>query len=159
MEKLKKEAEGLPGNLTVKFDLKSGISPLEEKKAILDDKHIYILPTLKEPFGMSLIEASARGNMVVSADTNGPMYMLEAENGKKKDWGIVTGRGVLANITVDPARNLAANIGKAVAWTVDNWDESVRHVLELNRKILTTWTWEGIAGQYIELFREVMGDE
>jgi glycosyltransferase involved in cell wall biosynthesis len=157
IKKLKEEAEDLPENLTVKFDLKSGISPLEEKKEILDDKHIYILPTLKEPFGMSLIEASARGNMVVSADTNGPLYMLEAEKGEKKDWGIVTDRGVLASITVDPARNLAGNMGKAIAWTVDNWAENVRHVLEFNKKIRTTWTWAGIAGRYIELFREAMG--
>lgn len=153
IDKLKGLASDVPSNLEVKFDLKDKISPLDEKKSILDSQHIYILPTLKEPFGMSVIEASARGNMAVSAETNGPLYMFEAEKGKKTDWGIITDRGVLADITSVPKENLASNIGKAVAWCVDNWDEGLQHVLNFNDKIRSTWTWEGIAGQYIELFK------
>ena len=155
IEKLKALAEDMPDNLEIRFDLKDKISPLEEKKEILDTKHIYILPTLKEPFGMSLIEASARGNMAVSADTNGPLYMFEAEKGKDAGWGTITDRGVLAKITEDPEINLAGNIGKAVTWAVENWGESVRHVLNFNSKIRSTWTWEGIARQYLELFEDV----
>jgi glycosyltransferase involved in cell wall biosynthesis len=155
IEKLRSLTEELPDNLEVKFNLKDKISPLAEKKEILDTKHIYILPTLKEPFGMSLIEASARGNMAVSADTNGPLYMFEAENGKDVEWGTITDRGVLARITEDPEINLAGNIGKAVTWTVENWNESVQHVLNFNEKIRSTWTWEGIGKQYLGLFEGV----
>jgi len=149
---LKKETEGMPDNLEVKFRLLNAISSSPERKDILDDKYIYILPTLKEPFGMSLIEASARGNMVVSADTNGPKYMLESDKGKKTDWGIITSRGVLADITDDHNKNFAGNVGKAVVWVVDNWDESAKRVIGFNKKIRSTWTWEGIGRQYLELF-------
>ena len=157
IKKLKSLAAKVPENLKIIFDLKDRISPLKEKVDILDKEHIYILPTLKEPFGMSVIEASARGNMAVSADTNGPMYMFEAEKGEDLGWGIVTSRGVLAKITDDPEKNLAANIGHAIAWTVDNWDKCVGHVLDFNARIRDAWTWEGIACHYIELFKRAIG--
>jgi hypothetical protein len=62
---------------------------------------------------------------------------------------------VLARITEDPEINLAGNIGKAVTWTVENWNESVQHVLNFNEKIRSTWTWEGIGKQYLGLFEGV----
>jgi len=151
---LKKEAEDTPGNLEVKFKLRSAISPQAEKKEILDDKHIYILPTLKEPFGMSVIEASARGNMIVSADTNGPKFMFESDSGRDRGWGIVTEYGVMARITEDHRVDFAENIGRAIVWTVDNWQTGVRRVLKFNEKIRNTWTWESIARQYMELFQQ-----
>ncbi len=150
--RLKKEAEGTPKNLEVRFKLLDAISPPDEKKEILDDKQIYILPTLKEPFGMSIIEASARGNMVVSADTNGPKFMFESDSGRDLGWGIVTDYGVLARITEDHRVNFAKNVGRAVVWTVDNWHECTRHVPEFNKKIRGNWTWESIGRQYLELF-------
>ena len=153
IEKLKKIAEDVPENLEVEFFLLEAISPLEEKKGILDDKHIYILPTLKEPFGMSLIEASARGNIVVSAETNGPKYMFESEKFDSNEWGILTKRGVLAHITDNPKEKFKKNIGKAISCVADNWEESTQRVLNFNNKIRDTWTWEGIAQQYIDLFK------
>ncbi|MBD3380110.1 MAG: glycosyltransferase [Candidatus Omnitrophica bacterium] len=155
IEKLRALAGDVPENLEVKFDLKNRISTADEKKKLLDGQHIYILPTLKEPFGMSVIEASARGNMAVSADTNGPLYMFEAEKGEDTGWGIITDRGVLAKITPNPEKNLAVNIGKAVAWTVANWGACRSHVLNFNAKIRNAWTWEGIGRHYIELFKQV----
>jgi glycosyltransferase involved in cell wall biosynthesis len=155
VEKLRRAAKSAPANLQIEITLMERISPPVEKRAILDDKQIYILPTLKEPFGMSLIEASARGNMIVSADTNGPHFILGAEHGEDTGWGIATERGVLARITAEPERNLAHNIGQAVAWTVDRWRDGPRRVIALNDKIRSTWTWEGIAKRYIELFQSV----
>ena len=153
IEILKKEAENTPENLEIKFKLFDKISPVEEKKEVLDDKVIYILPTLKEPFGMSLIEASARGTIIVSADTNGPKWMLESDHGEDVEWGILTGKGVLVKITNDHHKNFAENIGKALVWTVDNWENSVKNVLAFNKKIRNTWTWESIGRQYLEFFR------
>ncbi|MFH1412236.1 MAG: glycosyltransferase family 4 protein [Candidatus Omnitrophota bacterium] len=152
LARLKKEAKETPDNLTIDLKLLDAISHSDEKKSILDDKHIYILPTLKEPFGMSLVEASARGNMIVSADTNGPGYMFESGNGERTEWGIITERGVLAAITNDHNKNFPGNVGKAIVWVTDNWEKSVQRVVEFNKKIRSTWTWEGIARQYVELF-------
>lgn len=155
VDKLRQEAERAPENLEFELRLMQRISPPAEKREILDDKQIYVLPTLKEPFGMSLIEASARGNMIVAADTNGPHFIFDADRGQDQEWGIVTDRGVLARITADPQLNLARNIGRAVAWTVDHWQEGPGRVLALNAKIRSTWTWEGIARRYLELFESL----
>jgi len=153
VNRLTAESQGIPDNLEIKFKIFNAISPVEERKDILDPSHIYILPTLKEPFGMSIIEASARGNMVVSSETNGPQYMFESDSGQEQDWGIVTGYGVLAKITRDHNANFANNIARGIVWTVENWQECVSHVLKFNKKIRSNWTWESIAEQYLELFR------
>jgi len=152
--KLKSELSDLPDNLEVNFNFTSAISPPDEKKEILDDKHIYILPTLKEPFGMSIIEASARGNMNVSTDTTGPVFMMKDKNSIDKSWGVLTRYGALARITDDFSINLAENLGKAIAWTIENWEEGAQRVIDFNKKIKVYWTWEGIGKQYIELFSE-----
>lgn len=156
VEELKALADNTPDNLEIKFKLFSAISPLEEKKEVLDKQHLYILPTLKEPFGMSLIEASARGNMIVSADTNGPQYIFESDKGKDHRWGISTDRGVLAKISDDHDKYFSGNIGQAIAWVVENWEDSVGRVLNLNEKIKHTWTWESIGEEYLELFKSLV---
>ena len=138
------------------FELFKKISPKEEKKEVLDKQHIYILPTLKEPFGMSLIEASARGNMIVSADTNGPQYIFESDRGEDMGWGIVTERGVLAKITEDHDAYFSGNIGQAIDWTVKNWKDNEKRALDLREKIKNTWTWESIGREYIALFKEMI---
>jgi len=154
IDQLKKEAENPPANLTIDFHFFDAISPLKEKISLLDDKHIYILPTLKEPFGMSVIEASARGNMIVSADTNGPKYMFDIRSGRDLPWGVITESGILAKITNDHEKYFAENIGLGVAWCVNNWQQSVLHVLNFRKKIINNWTWESISRQYLEEFKK-----
>ncbi len=153
VRKLETLAQNHPDNVEIIFDFKTAISPPEEKKQILDNKHIYLLPSLQEPFGMSIVEASARGNMVISNDTTGPMYMMETESkGQKTSWGYITPYGVLAKRTEDPYQNLPSNIGEAINWTIENWDTGAERVIKFNKRIRQLWTWEGIARQYIDLF-------
>ena len=154
LAEIRSKVEDLPENLEIKFQLFRAISTTEEKKALLDAMHIYILPTLKEPFGMSIIEASARGNMIVSTDNTGPRYMMAGEDDKRVGWGSVTRHGLLADITEDHHANLANHIGQAVAWTIDHWQSCCQNVLEFNKRIRSRWTWEGIGRQYFELFAE-----
>ena len=142
-----------PANLCLKIRRMDKISSNAEKKEILDDKHIYILATLKEPFGMSLIEASARGNLLVSTDNTGPRYMMAGEKDILMDWGLITPYGALADITEDYQKTLPQNIGKAIAWTINNWDSCLGNTLGFNLKIREKWTWEGIARQYLEQFK------
>ena len=152
LSKIRSEIRNHPENLTIKLRLFNAISHPSEKKEILDDKHIYILPTLKEPFGMSLIEASARGNMLVLTDNTGPRYMMESDQAVDFDWGVVTQYGILAKITEEHKKTLSENIGSAIVWAIDNWKHCTQKTLAFNKKIRQKWTWEGIARQYLELF-------
>jgi glycosyltransferase involved in cell wall biosynthesis len=154
ISKIYSEAENSPENLEIKFRFLDAISTSDEKKEILDNKHIYILPTLKEPFGMSVIEASARGNMIVSTDSTGPRFMMMNKNNSDFNWGIVTDYGLLAKITNDYNKNLANNIGKAIVWNINNWHACTKKVLNFNKNIKKRWTWEGIGKQYLDLFNK-----
>ena len=154
LKSLYSELEEMPQNLEIKLRLFSAISPPEEKKTILDDKHIYISPTLKEPFGMSLVEASARGNMIVSTDNTGPRYMMKGEHNTHFDWGIATDYGLLAKIPENFHTELVDNIGSSITWIIDNWQKCVKCVLAFNQKIREQWTWEGIGKQYLDLFQQ-----
>ena len=102
---------------------------------------------------MSLIEASARGNLLVSTDNTGPRYMMAGEKDILMDWGLITHYGALAEITEDYQKTLPQNIGKAIAWTINNWDSCLGNTLGFNLKIREKWTWEGIARQYLEQFK------
>lgn len=149
---LQSMSKNTPTNLEITFKILDKISSSSEKKQILDDKHIYILPTLKEPFGMTLIEASARGNMIVSTDNTGPSYILSGNEGKYLEWGTATPYGALAIIPEDYQRILPLNIGKAIIWTIENWEKSILNTIDFNKKIKKIWTWKSIAGQYLDLF-------
>jgi glycosyltransferase involved in cell wall biosynthesis len=151
-DSLQSLATNSPENLTVEFCFLSIISPTDEKKEILDDKHIYILPTLKEPFGMSLVEASARGNMIVSTDTNGPKDIFGNDGERQTEWGKITERGLMVAITDDHKKNLANNIASAILYVSDHWNEGRERILNFNRKIRSTWVWEEIGKEYLRLF-------
>ncbi|MCK4233883.1 hypothetical protein KAX75_05610, partial [candidate division WOR-3 bacterium] len=62
--------------------------------------------------------------------------------------------GVLAKITENHQTNLANNIGRAIVWTIDNWQSCTQRVFAFNKKIRKKWTWERIGKQYLELFRK-----
>lgn len=79
------------------------------------DFHIYLLPTLNEPFGMTIIEAVARGNIIITTDTAGPLYILDGEGMEDEGWGYVSKCGVCAKRTPEPEVSLASNLAKAIA--------------------------------------------
>lgn len=54
----------------------------EEKYALLDLSEIFVFPSKWEAFGISTLEAMARGNAIVSTKTEGGLYLIkEKENG------------------------------------------------------------------------------
>ncbi len=154
LNKIKNQMDDLDNNLKIRLKVFNSISTTEEKKELLDPSHIYILPTLKEPFGMSIIEASARGNIIIATDNTGPRYMMRDDKEQIFDWGKVTRYGILVNISENFQKDLPSNIGKAVVWATENWGRCTSNILNFNRKIRQLWTWEGISKQYLKLFSE-----
>jgi len=127
-------------------------TPLE-RNALLDRFHIYVLPTLNEPFGMTLIEAGARGNRLIATDTAGPLYILDGEQMEDRGWGYITGCGVCAKRTEDPEVNLAPNLAKAIGWTLDHWHASADQAIRFLTKIGDGFTWGKVAEDYLEVYR------
>ena len=127
-------------------------TPLERNR-LLDRFHIYLLPTLNEPFGMTIIEAGARGNLIVTTDTGGPLYILHEKRMQDKGWGYVTDCGICAKRTDEPEMNLASNLAKAISWALKRWEDSAEHALTFLTRIGQRFTWRHIAQDYLELYR------
>jgi len=127
-------------------------TPLERNR-LLDRFHIYLLPTLNEPFGMTIIEAGARGNLIVTTDTGGPLYILHEKRMQDKGWGYVTDCGICAKRTDEPEMNLASNLAKAISWALKRCEDSAEHALTFLTRIGQGFTWRHIAQDYLELYR------
>jgi len=59
----------------------------EEKLKALDVSEIFILPSEWEAFGISIVEAMARRNAVISTKTEGGNFLVKKENGFVYDFG------------------------------------------------------------------------
>ncbi|PHQ40807.1 hypothetical protein Z052_18220 [Halorubrum sp. C191] len=75
---LEREAEELDlENISFRGYVEEG-----EKKELMKNAHIYVLPTKMEGFGLSNLEAMASGCITITSDTLGVRdYMIDGENG------------------------------------------------------------------------------
>ena len=54
---------------------------------IWDSSEIFILPSKWEAFGIALLEAMARGNAIISSETEGGKFLVRKENGFTYEFG------------------------------------------------------------------------
>jgi glycosyltransferase involved in cell wall biosynthesis len=153
LRRLEEESNRVRNTLPVEIKTFDRVFTPAERNALLDRFDIYLLPTLNEPFGMTIIEAGARGNIIITTDTAGPLYMLDGEGMKDEGWGYVTKCGICAKKTKEPEVSLASNLAKAIAWTLKHWEETSEHALKFLTKIGDRFTWRQVGQQYLELYR------
>ena len=58
-----------------------------KKLQLLDESELFILPSQWEAFGISIVEAMARGNAIISTKTEGGKFLVSKENGLLYDFG------------------------------------------------------------------------
>ena len=58
----------------------------KEKLQLLDASEIFIMPSKWEAFGISIVEAMARGNAIISTKTEGGKFLIQKENGFTYDF-------------------------------------------------------------------------
>jgi len=61
--------------------------PDSDKFAILQDSEIFVLPSEWEAFGVSILEAMAKSNAVISTNTEGGKFLINKDNGLLYDFG------------------------------------------------------------------------
>ena len=150
---LQKGIEQVPDVLSVELRTFDRIFASEERNELLDRFHVYLLPTLNEPFGMTLIEAGARGLRLIATDTAGPLYIFGGDGMEDKGWGYVTPCGICAKRTAEPGLNLASNLARAIAWTLEHWGETGNQVTRFLAKIGDRFTWDEVAEDYLKVYR------
>ncbi|MEA3459602.1 MAG: glycosyltransferase family 4 protein [Chloroflexota bacterium] len=153
---LREEAERMIEAIPVDIRIFEAISTAEERNALLDGFQIYLFPTLNEPFGITVLEAGARGLMVITTDAVGPRYILDSQQVHEAPWGYVTDFGICAKRTSDPAGNLAHNLSQAIGWTLDHWPESAGRALAFRRRIEEKHTWRRVAEAYLREYEALV---
>jgi len=151
---LEREIEAARRVLPVEFTVFDHIFAPAERDPFLDRFDLYLFPTLREPFGITVVETGARGLPVVTTDSPGPVYILDSPRREEYTWGTVTDYGVLARRTDDPERNLALNVTQALAWALDNWEAMTARALASHRRIQERFTWPKVTEAYLALYRD-----
>jgi glycosyltransferase involved in cell wall biosynthesis len=149
---LEEESARVQDAISVEIETFDRVFTPLQRNAFLDSFHIYLLPTLNEPFGMTIIEAGARGNLIVTTDTAGPLYILDGEDMEEKVWGYVARCGICAKRTEEPEVKLAFNLAKAINWTLEHWEESTERAVAFVTKIGNQFTWRQVGQQYLDIY-------
>lgn len=148
LKELREEGKRSAVDVEFHIDVSEG-----RKLKLLDDAQVYMLPTLQDTFGITLVEAGARGNIIVTTDTDGPMYVMASSTKLvEHPWGYVTNYGIYAKKTADPENFLPLNLSLALEWVLNNWDVSVKTTLAFQEKIRRDYMWDAIVRAYIELY-------
>ncbi len=142
----------LAGRSTINIEFHIDVSE-ERKLELLDIAQVYILPTLQDTFGITIVEAGARGNIIVTTDTVGPRFVIDGPRASEHEWGVVTDYGVAASKTHEPLDNLSENLSRGIQWVLDHWDESIEMTVAFREKIKRDYMWDAVVNAYVELYR------
>jgi glycosyltransferase involved in cell wall biosynthesis len=113
-----------------------GFRPREELKAILSRSSIFALPTVKEAFGMAVLEARCVGLPVVAMNHGGIGDILES------------GEGGYLTSTFDEFADRIADLVQ---------DPSLRHRMAgTGVAAMRRFGWEVVTEQYLEVYRQAM---
>ncbi|MHA1299004.1 MAG: glycosyltransferase family 4 protein [Candidatus Helarchaeota archaeon] len=133
-------------NIQVKFIPNMDAS---DKIYFFDACFFFISPAILEPFGLTTLEAWARGKPVIRSDNEGSRYLFDlkgkiAEPFEKKEAGIIV------NFDSNRAEHLAAAILELV-----NNPEEARKMGELGKKIVyEKYSWKNTIKIYRDLYQK-----
>jgi len=148
LRELRGEADGSGIEVVFHIDVSE-----ERKLELLDEAQVYILPTLQDTFGITLVEAGARGNIIVTTDSDGPKYVMASpEKNVEHSWGHVTNYGVYAKKTPEVEENLPDNIAQALKWVLEHWKECTVAAVAFQKKIEREYMWDAVVRDYVNLY-------
>lgn len=85
---------------------------IDNVATFLDGGDVFVLPSLDEPFGIVVLEAMARGKIIISTKTQGPVEVLDTTTAYFAEVGDAVS---LAQAMMMAARNAAERMNKAAA--------------------------------------------
>lgn len=110
----------------------------DELEQAYRDNHIFVLPTLFEGMPTVVLEAMARAMPVIVTDVGATRELVDDRNGKI--------------IRKQDVRDLARTMQQFMEMPRDSFAQLSRNSLD---KFLTRFTWDAVARQHIDLFREM----
>jgi glycosyltransferase involved in cell wall biosynthesis len=130
--------------------------PESKKMALYDKAHIFMMPTLQDTFGITLVEAGARSCMILTTDTSGPEFVVGGKSRIDFPWGYVSELGIIAKKTSKPNINLHTNLKHALIWIYENWEECIPKIKAFRKKIIANFLWDSVIDSYLKLYKELL---
>ena len=150
---LKHEVEAASAKLSVELKVLDGIYKPAVRDAFFDNFDVYLFPTLREPFGITVIEAAARGLAVVTTDSPGPLYFMGTEGAAEHPWGWATDHGLLLRRTDDPEKNLTGHVAAGLEVALGDWSQTAARALSFHKLAGERFAWPGVVDAYLKLYR------
>jgi GalNAc-alpha-(1->4)-GalNAc-alpha-(1->3)-diNAcBac-PP-undecaprenol alpha-1,4-N-acetyl-D-galactosaminyltransferase len=128
LDKLKSLIENLELNDKITFSLP--IFDLKDKINKIDSAKIFVLPSKREAMPQSLIEAMARGKVVIASDNLGAKDLIDdGKNGYLFKIGDERGLGNKIEIALNSGDKIGENAKKSVSQF--SWDKIIKKIEKL----------------------------
>lgn len=139
-EKYKQELEKLVKKLGLerKISFHPAIYDLKQKIKIIDDSEIFVLPSKREAMPQSLIEAMARGKIVIASNNKGSAEIIEKQAG-----------------FLFPISN-SEKLAELIEYCLDKKNNKNLNQIKKNaRKKAETFRWEKIFANFLSLLKTI----
>ncbi len=153
LEKLKGIISGIPSEET-----RNSISihqdiPEQDKLALFDLAKVFVLSSLIEPFGITVVEALAKDVPVVASGVEGPKDIL-GQNKVKSPFSLADG-GLLVDYE-DPDKR-AHMLFEALKYVFENPQEMKERTERGKTKTLAQYSWEALVQRKISIYKSLCG--
>ncbi len=119
-----------------------GFSPHEMILKAYGDADVFVLPSLKEPAGIAVIEAMAAGLPIVCVDAGGPAFTVTKKCGIK--------------VPLAKKEQMVNDLAKGIAKLRDN--PQLRMVMGKNaqERVRRKFTWDAVVDRMLKVYHEVL---
>lgn len=108
-------------------------------------KDIFVLPSLKEPAGIAVIEAMASGLPVICVDAGGPAYSVSEDCGVK--------------VPLGNKKYMINNLAVAIDRLVSNRDKRIEMGRNAIQRVRQEFTWDVVIQKMLNLYDEVINEK
>lgn len=118
-----------------------GYVPYNEVRKIINKAKVHVMPSKKESFGLSGLEAMAEGTAIIASDAGGiSEYVKDGING----------------VLVPPGDSNA--LAAALQHLLDCGDDCYKKLVQGGLETARLMSWESTARQYVEIYKAVSGE-
>jgi len=125
--------------------------PELDKIGLFNMARVFVLPSLLEPFGITIVEALAKNIPVVASGVEGPMDIMNVK--KMRSPFITAPGGVLADYNKPSKR--ADHLFQSLKYVFSYPHKIEKLVLQGRKKTLKKYAWESLVQQKIKIYQNV----
>lgn len=146
LQKLAKKFK-LEGNISFHTDISE-----EDKIGLFNLADIFLLPSIIEPFGITIVEALSKDVPVIAAGVEGPKDIMGV---KKVDIPYVWANGGAIVYYEDPTKR-AEYLSEAIIDVLTQPEKVKKLVKKGKRKVLSIYAWESLVKRKLDIYKKAL---